>query len=181
MPIGIRRATPADAAVLHALAAATFGMACPPGTREEDIAAFIAAHLSEARFGDYLVDPTRMLFVALEDGPALGYTMLVAGEPHDPDAAGAVTTRPTVELSKIYVRTEQHRTGLAGALLAASLQAAAETGARSVWLGVNQRNARANRFYEKQGFRVVGTKRFLVGDEWHDDFVRERRVAREDR
>jgi ribosomal protein S18 acetylase RimI-like enzyme len=92
-----------------------------------------------------------------------------------------VTTRPTVELSKIYVRPEQHRTGLATALLEASLDAAAGTGAESVWLGVNQRNVRANRFYEKQGFRVVGTKRFLVGAVLHDDFVRERRLIGEDR
>ncbi|MDQ4137674.1 MAG: GNAT family N-acetyltransferase, partial [Actinomycetota bacterium] len=38
----------------------------------------------------------------------------------------------------------------------------------------NQHNARANRFYEKSGFRTVGTKRFRVGAELHHDFVRER-------
>jgi ribosomal protein S18 acetylase RimI-like enzyme len=39
---------------------------------------------------------------------------------------------------------------------------------------VNQENARANRFYEKSGFTLVGTKHFLVGDRLEDDFVRER-------
>ncbi|MEP6478552.1 MAG: GNAT family N-acetyltransferase, partial [Rhodoglobus sp.] len=41
-----------------------------------------------------------------------------------------------------------------------------------VWLGVNQFNARANRFYEKSGFAIVGTKKFLVGEKYEDDFVR---------
>jgi ribosomal protein S18 acetylase RimI-like enzyme len=37
---------------------------------------------------------------------------------------------------------------------------------------VNQQNVRAARFYEKQGFEVVGVRRFQVGDVWHDDHVR---------
>jgi tRNA (guanine37-N1)-methyltransferase len=172
--VSTRRAIPTDAAALHELAAATFPLAAPPDARREDLAAFIAANLSEARFRDYLADPARILFVALLDGSAVGYTMLVLGEPQDTDAARAVATRPTVELSKIYVRPEHHRSGVAARLMDLSLAAAAGTGALSVWLGVNQRNERANRFYEKQGFRVVGTKHFQVGDELHDDFVRER-------
>lgn len=174
MTLAIRRATLGDARDLHEVAAATFPLASPPDTRPEDIDAFIAANLSEARFADYLADPARILFLAHVDADAVGYTMLVTGEPYDAEAAQAVTTRPTVELSKIYVRPEHHRTGCAAALMAASLEAAAATGARSVWLGVNQRNDRANRFYEKQGFRVVGTKHFLVGERLFEDFVRER-------
>jgi len=58
--------------------------------------------------------------------------------------------------------------------MVATLESAATRGVAGVWLGVNQENGRANRFYEKHGFAVVGTKRFLVGDEWHDDFTRER-------
>lgn len=176
MPVLIRRATPQDAHALHELAAATFPLASPPDTDPADNAAFIATHLSEARFADYLADASRILFLALLDDAPVGYTMLVTGEPYDTDAAAAVADRPTVELSKIYVLPEQHRSGIAAELMATSVDAAAATGARSVWLGVNQRNERANRFYEKQGFRVVGTKRFLVGGRWFEDFVRELQI-----
>ena len=175
--LAIRRAIPDDAAVLHEVAAATFPMASPPDTRREDIDAFIATQLSEARFEDYLADPARIVFLASLDGAAVGYTMLVTGEPYDEEAARAVVHRPTVELSKIYVRSEHHRSGVAAELMAASVQAAIDTGARSVWLGVNQRNERANRFYEKQGFRIVGTKHFHVGTRLFEDFVRELSLA----
>jgi ribosomal protein S18 acetylase RimI-like enzyme len=57
--------------------------------------------------------------------------------------------------------------------MAATMAAARSRGVASVWLGVNQQNVRANRFYEKSGFAQVGVKKFLVGDEVHDDFVRE--------
>jgi ribosomal protein S18 acetylase RimI-like enzyme len=173
----VRPAVPADAAALAAVAAATFPLACPPHTTDEAKADFIAGHLSPASFADYLADPDRDLFVAELAGVPVGYTMLVAGDPDDPDVASAITTRPTIELSKVYVLAEAHGAGVAPALVAASLEAARARGAAGVWLGVNQENARANRFYEKSGFARVGTKRFLVGGRYEDDFVRERVLA----
>jgi ribosomal protein S18 acetylase RimI-like enzyme len=38
-------------------------------------------------------------------------------------------------------------------------------------LGVYGGNARAQRFYVKQGFQVVGTRRFRVGATLHDDLI----------
>jgi diamine N-acetyltransferase len=58
--------------------------------------------------------------------------------------------------------------------MAATLDAARSRGAAGVWLGVNQRNARAIRFYEKCGFSVVGAKTFDLGPEVHHDHVMER-------
>jgi ribosomal protein S18 acetylase RimI-like enzyme len=169
----VRTAYAADAADLAAVAAATFPLACPPHTTEEAKADFIARNLSEASFRGYLDDAARDLLVAELDGRAVGYTMLVDGDPADPDVAAAITTRPTIELSKVYVLADAHGSGVASALMTASLDAARERGAAAVWLGVNQENARANRFYEKHGFVLVGTKRFLVGGRYEDDFVRE--------
>jgi ribosomal protein S18 acetylase RimI-like enzyme len=169
----VRTAYAADAADLAAVAAATFPLACPPHTTEEAKADFIARNLSEASFRGYLDDAARDLLVAELDGRAVGYTMLVDGDPADPDVAAAITARPTIELSKVYVLADAHGSGVASALMTASLDAARERGAAAVWLGVNQENARANRFYEKHGFALVGTKRFLVGGRYEDDFVRE--------
>jgi ribosomal protein S18 acetylase RimI-like enzyme len=163
--------------LLARLAALTFPLACPPHTTDEAKAAHIARHLGEGSFARYLADPTRALFVAESDTGLLGYTMLVEGEPDDPDVAAAVTTRPAVELSKVYVHPDHHGAGIAAALVAATIEEAAARGAASVWLGVNQENARANRFYDKSGFALVGTKRFEVGDRYEDDFVRELRLA----
>jgi len=165
---------PADAAALAAVAAATFPLACPPHTSDEAMADFIAKNLTETSFVGYLDDPNRELFIAEVAGRPAGYTMLVFGEPHDPDVAAAITVRPTVELSKVYVLAAQHGAGASSALMAASVDAARARGVAAIWLGVNQENARANRFYDKNGFATVGRKKFLVGERWEDDFVRER-------
>ena len=173
----VRIAGAADAGALAEVAAATFALACPRGTTQEDIDDFISSNLSRGNFDAYLADAARVLLLAELDGTPVGYTMLVFGEPADPDVAAAITLRPTAELSKCYVLPAQHGGGTATALIERSVAEASSHGAAGVWLGVNQHNARANRFYEKSGFGVVGTKRFRVGAELHDDFVRERATA----
>jgi tRNA (guanine37-N1)-methyltransferase len=60
--------------------------------------------------------------------------------------------------------------------MSASLDLARDLGAAGVWLGVNQHNARAQRFYAKSGFAVVGVKHFTVGSVLEDDFVMERQL-----
>ncbi len=175
----VRQAAPDDAAALHELAAVTFPLACPPGTEPASIVAHIAEHLSHERMRGYLADPTRALFVADDDGTLLGYTMLVLADPidadpDDADVAAVVMARPTAELSKCYLLPGSHGSGMATRLVEATVLAATEAGATSVWLGVNRHNERANAFYAKRGFDVVGEKTFFVGPEPQEDFVRER-------
>jgi ribosomal protein S18 acetylase RimI-like enzyme len=177
---GIRRAVPADASSLAALAAETFPLACPPTLSESDIQAFIELKLSVDAFQRYLADPDYRLWVAVPapepgaDQEPAGYAMAIHGEPDDPETALAVVHRPTVELSKIYLRNRYHGSGTAARLMQAAIDDAREAGAASVWLGVNKLNDRANRFYAAQGFVVVGERRFRVGDQVEVDFVRER-------
>ena len=138
-----------------------------------DVDAFVAEYLTAQRFEEYLADPGRAVLLAEEDGSAIGYLMLVHGEPYDADARAVVRHRPTTELSKIYVLPNAHGGGVARELLAAAIGVAREIGAAGMWLGTNQANMRAQRFYEKSGFDRVGTKRFHVGGRWEDDFVYE--------
>lgn len=170
----VRPATASDVDVLARVAAATFALACPPQMTIDRIDAFIDGVLSRSRFEEYLDDGTRRVLLAERSGQPLGYAMLVDAEPSDPDVAAAIRLRPTVELSKIYVLPESHGSGSAGSLMEAALDWARTRRALGVWLGVNQQNERAQRFYAKSGFTVVGTKRFLVGDRYEDDFVMER-------
>jgi ribosomal protein S18 acetylase RimI-like enzyme len=173
----VRRAAAQDAPVVADVAARTFALACPPHVTPEAIASFVAGVLSRERFDAYLADPQRDVLLAEDDGAPAGYAMVVHVEPADPDVAGALRLRPTAELSKIYVVPDHHGAGVGAALMDASLGAARRRGAAGIWLGVNQLNVRAQRFYAKSGFARVGTKRFLVGDRFEDDYVYERPLA----
>ncbi|ORA31361.1 GNAT family N-acetyltransferase [Mycobacterium aquaticum] len=172
----VDQARRADLPELAAVAAATFPLACPPSSTPENIAAFIAENLSEARFGDYLGDPERIVLVARDGEAIAGYAMLIRGVPDDDDVQRAVVARPAIELSKIYVLPERHGAGAAAALVAEALQLATTQGFSSVWLGVNQKNERAQRFYRKHGFTVNGTKTFRLGAGIENDYVMVRPV-----
>jgi ribosomal protein S18 acetylase RimI-like enzyme len=179
----VRTAGPEDAAALARVAAATFPLACPPHTTPKAIADFIAANLTEARFAEYLRDPARQLLL-LEvggeggvDAAAAGYAMVVHAVPSDADVVAAIGSAPTTELSKLYLLPGHHGSGLANGLMDAAIALAVAHGSSTIWLGVNQLNERANRFYGKHGFQIAGPKRFLVGDRFEDDWVRVRRLA----
>jgi ribosomal protein S18 acetylase RimI-like enzyme len=177
-----RVASPADAEEVAGLAARTFALACPPSTTAEAIAEHIRTVLSPARFRAHLADPAHRVVVAEVDGRPVGYTMVVAAPPADPDVAGALRLRPAIELSKVYVEAGSHGVGVARPLMAETLRIARElAGERDrdagIWLGVNEHNARAIRFYERSGFRIVGTRSFRLSDAVETDHVMERPLA----
>jgi ribosomal protein S18 acetylase RimI-like enzyme len=160
-----------DAHELAALAARTFPLACPPSTTLENIASFIDTNLSATRFAEYLTDPQRAVLTAQQDGRIVGYAMLIHGVDDDTDVQRAVELRPAAELSKMYLLPRYHGTGASTALMELTLATAAEWGVRCVWLGVNQGNQRAQRFYTKSGFKINGTRTFQVGALRESDYV----------
>ncbi|MFV8316295.1 GNAT family N-acetyltransferase [Mycobacterium sp. 23] len=159
-------AAAADAGELATLAAQTFPLACPPAVAPEHVAAFVDSHLSPARFAEYLADPQREILAARLDGRIIGYAMLIRGAPDGP-----------VELSKLYTHPDFHGTGVSAALMHTALVRAAAWGAHQVWLGVNQQNQRAQRFYAKSGFEVSGTRTFRLGPHLENDYVMTRAVG----
>jgi ribosomal protein S18 acetylase RimI-like enzyme len=163
----LRRAVEADAAALSLVASATFLEAFAGVLDGGDIVAHCTANSSAAKFAAWIVDPDSI--VALGEAEAgrapLGYTVLTTPdlpvEPQDGD----------IELKRIYALSPTHGGGLGPALMARAVEDARALGRRRILLGVYRGNARAQRFYVKQGFAVIGTRKFLVGATWHDDLV----------
>lgn len=175
--MNVRLATVADVPSVAELAAQTFPLACPPGTRTEDIEHFVSNVLSVDNFESYVADPSRTVLVdKAPTGELAGYAMLVSGRPADPDIRAALSHHPTLEVSKLYVRSAEHGSGVAARLISFALTHARESDCAGAWLGVNQLNVRAQKFYAKHGFEIVGTKTFVVGVQTHDDYVMQVRL-----
>jgi ribosomal protein S18 acetylase RimI-like enzyme len=178
MSVIVTAAVTSDLGELADVAARTFPLACPPSATPDNVAAFIAANLSHDRFAEYLDDADRVVLAARDDGRMMGYAMLIRGVADDADVQRAVPGRPAVELSKCYVLPDAHGAGVAAALMTATLEHAAALGAVCTWLGVNQQNQRAQRFYAKHGFEVTGTKTFRLGEGVEQDYVMVRGLNR---
>ena len=66
------------------------------------------------------------------------------------------------ELNQLYVAAEARGRGLAGMLLSDGEARLRRNGTRTAWLACAIGNARAARFYEKNGWRLVGEKFILL-------------------
>lgn len=165
----IRRAEPGDAGLLAELGARTFSETFAADNSPEDMAAYLAASFDPARLTDELSDPASAFFVAEVGGRAAGYAQLHAGEP----AEGVEGPKP-VELVRLYVSREWLGRGVGEALMRACVDGARQAGHRTIWLGVWERNGRAQAFYRKWDFREVGEHVFQLGSDPQRDILMER-------
>lgn len=154
----IRRATPADAETLSALAARTFSETFGHLYPAEDLQAFLA--------DAYAVDKQRAILAhrdyavwLLEDGDlAVGHAAAgPCGLPH-PDVAPG-----DGELKRLYVLAAHQNGGHGGRLFATARDWLLRDGPRTLWIGVWSENHGAQRFYARHGFDKVGEYDFPVG------------------
>ncbi len=173
----VRRATADDTAETAWLAALTFPLACPPEAARAEMATHIAQKLTPAHFHEWAISDRHALLVYDDGARLLGYALLVLGSPEGATEAATVReasgrVAPYVELSKIYVQPDVQGGGIAGELMRAASDAAAELGpGLPYWLGTNAQNLRAQAFYRKHGFEVIGRRTYVVGGLEHDDVV----------
>lgn len=163
----IRRATEADAEALSIVGARTFSDAFAESNTPEDMAQFLAATWFPDKQRAEIRDASLDTILALDtNGELAGFAQV--RDKNAPD--GIVTTQP-VELQRFYVDKRWHGSGLARALMAAVEQSARARGCRELWLGVWEKNPRAQAFYRKCGFEKVGKKVFVVGTDPQTDDV----------
>ena len=166
MSATIRAAGVADAPWLAALAERTFRETYAAENTAENMERYVAEHFGVARQARELTDPAVQTLVADVSGEPAGYAQLVWSS-----APPSVAGEAPIEITRFYVDRPWHGHGVAQLLMANLLQRAAAAGARTVWLGVWERNPRAIAFYRKSGFVEVGTHTFLLGTDPQRDFV----------
>ncbi|MFZ2510701.1 MAG: GNAT family N-acetyltransferase [Gordonia sp. (in: high G+C Gram-positive bacteria)] len=177
LPLIIEAVThPTLAAEVAFVAAVTFPLACPAHSTRDDIAAHIARSLAPHQCEHWINDPGYTVLVVRENigSPLIGYALLIHGAPIDDDVRAAVPGDAVTEISKMYVLPHHH--GPHGGrpahrLMEAALDAARTHGSTTAWLGVNQLNERAQRYYAKMGFARVGTKSFHMNGIVEHDYV----------
>ena len=165
--IAIRRAAVEDAAALAEFGARTFYETFAKDNTAEDMRLHLASAWAPALQRAEILDQEFDTLLACDpSGRLAGFAQLRAG--HAP--AGVATAQP-VELLRFYVDRPWQGQGVAGLLMQAVADQARTRGARELWLGVWERNERAQAFYRKHGFRKVGSQIFVVGTDPQTDHV----------
>jgi diamine N-acetyltransferase len=146
----LRRATTADAAKLSLIGSATFLETFANDHPGDATVAFLKAYHSESAWAETLAKPNVAVWIVEEiAGCPIGYAVLAPGS-----LPG--TTPEDAELKRIYVLSRWHGTGIGRDLFDVAEAEARARGAPRLVLSVYTRNGRAIRFYEKQGFAVIG-------------------------
>jgi ribosomal protein S18 acetylase RimI-like enzyme len=160
----IRPARPDDAAPLARFAAQAFTDTYRGLDDEQEIADYVAEHFTADVLAGVIRDPACTTQLAWVDGELAGYAVL-RGKP----APACVTGPAPLQLWRLYLGQRFIGRGLGAQLMAAAQAHARQRGARTLWLGVYDRNVRAVEFYKRFGFVQVGTSEFLFGGRIYAD------------
>jgi len=163
--IDYRDATPADGAALDAMAQAIWIETFAHGVSAEDAAAYLAqAYGPDGKLLADLSSGAARFHLALANGRVVGYAKV--NPPWLPDAEPGA-----LQLSQIYVSSDQHGAGIGKALLDWAIATARAQGATALLLTVWEENHRAAAFYRKHGFEHVGDYAFAVGTQVDTDHI----------
>ena len=156
--LALRHASIEDAPALAAFAARAFTETYRDLDDAKDIAEYVDAHFNVPAVSAVVRDPACITLLAEIDERLAGYAVLKSAQP--PNCS--VGPSP-IELARFYIDQEFIGKGYGAQLMLAAHAEARRLGAKTLWLGVYERNVRAVRFYERFGFRKAGGKEFLFG------------------
>jgi GNAT superfamily N-acetyltransferase len=149
MPWSLRPAAPSDAERLSAVVAEAFEgyrSIAPPGWEPPD------PHGELDRFREYLASDGVWCLIAEEGTKVAGHVAIMPARIHQHPAADAAMAH----LWQLFVRPPWWGTGLATELHTRAIQEAAARGFSSMRLFTPAAQARARRFYEREGWTPAG-------------------------
>ena len=154
----IRRATPADAAAVSAIAercfVEAFGHLYPP----EDLQAFLSESYAVERQRIILETPGYAVWLLENEGEIVGHAAAGPCGLPNPDVKPG-----DGELKRLYVLKAHQNGGWGGRLFQTVMDWLLADGPRTLWIGVWSDNFGAQRFYARHGFAKVGEHEFPVG------------------
>jgi ribosomal protein S18 acetylase RimI-like enzyme len=170
--IRLRTADVGDAAALARFGERTFRETFGAHHAAADMDAYCRDAFALERVRDELGDPERETFVAESAGEIVGYVQL-----HAAPAPDCVRGPAPLEVLRFYVERAWHGRGVAQALMARVVTAAEQRGAQTLFLLVWEHNQRAYAFYQKHGFRQVGSMPFVLASDRPIDYVMTRALT----
>ena len=164
--LSLREAEFADLASLLDIAQTSFVQAFTEGNKPENVQAYLSQAFTLVQLEKEWRNPASIFLQVSLAGKLVGYTKVNLA-----DAQTDVQDPESLEVARLYTLKEVWGMGVGQFLLDAALDFAKVKGMTYVWLGVWEHNARAIRFYEKNGFKTFGSHPFPFGDEIQNDWL----------
>lgn len=152
--------------ILRDLSIKTFGEAFGRYNSQENMQAYIQQAFSIQSFKHQWAKPITKFYLGWLGSEPVGYLKI-----NEVSAENFMSEKKGIEIERIYVLEKCYGKGVGQKLLEWSFQVAREQRASYVWLGVWENNARAIRFYEKNGFKTFGKHPFILGQDTQTDWL----------
>lgn len=171
--ITIRQAAVDDDKVITDLAYTTFwdAFAHHPKNAPDDLNHYMRQAFNAEQIAAELGDERNIFLIAEIGGEPAGYAKIII----DAIEPGITAERP-IELSRLYSHQQFLGKGIGQALMDACLARAKQENRDVMWLGVWEYNPRAKAFYEKNGFRYVGSHVFQLGEDSQTDLLMQKEI-----
>ena len=166
--INVRDATSEDAAAIATLGAHVFSTTFGYSVSPEDLSAFLEENYSTTAIAKDLANPARDMIVATTAEDIITGFAILARETHEPCVEHLESK---IELQRIYVDPAHHGNGVGKALAKRIEDMAREQGYVNMWLGVWEDNHKAQKVYEKLGYKVIGDHDFVIGRDIQTDHI----------
>jgi ribosomal protein S18 acetylase RimI-like enzyme len=148
------------------IARETFFETFASSNSDADMQNYLAQSFSDKKVKEELSNEESMFYMALADDVPIGYLKINVGQ-----AQTELQDSQALEIERIYVKAAFHGQRVGQLLFEKALEIAQETNKKSIWLGVWEKNPKAIRFYEKNGFVVFDKHIFRMGEDEQTDVM----------
>jgi len=162
----IRRASRQDAELLVELGKRAFYEAFAEQTAPEDMTAYLQTTFSIEETTTQLNNKESLYLIIELQADSVGYAYLYPTRPPE-----CIKDPKAIQLIRFYLLKKCYGLGVGNTLMQTCIDESYVRGYRSVWLSSWELNGRANAFYKRWHFKVIGRQKFRVGSDVQNDFI----------
>ncbi|MBS4043796.1 MAG: GNAT family N-acetyltransferase [Chitinophagaceae bacterium] len=155
-----------DVIQLQQISRITFSETFAEHNTEEDLNKYLQEQLSLNKLVEELNNNYSEFYFASENERVIGYLKL-----NWEKAQTELIDEAAFEIERIYILKEYFGKGLGQFLLDHAIIIGKAHQPTFIWLGVWEKNSRAIRFYEKNGFKIFSSHLFTLGNDIQTDLL----------
>lgn len=167
MKIRYRKATVTDANLFVHIATTTYRATFEALNNPVDFERHMEQDFHSSKLGELLSRSDYHCWFLENETNVLGYFTLN----EKPPVYSIISGEHPIEIERFYLLKEAQGCGYGMQMMAHCLKEAKILGADFVWLGVWEKNTRAQAFYKKWDFVRVGQHDFWVGSDCQNDYL----------
>lgn len=164
--ISLKLCLPDDLDKLRELSIQTYYNTFAAQNTPEDMSEYLNNAFDREKLHKELSDENSMFFFLYFNKKLAGYLKL-----NEAPSQTDINDKDSLEIERIYVSEEFQGEGLGRYMIEQALCIAQKRKKKYAWLGVWEKNEKAIRFYERNGFFKIGSHNFVMGKDMQTDYI----------